>query len=766
MLAFLPLVLTLQGAAPVPDTGRRAPRRAPVTDALRASAFKDVRAKDLLERARVARLQQDSLLLSYDATAYQRISVGLGVKAFSRSRLLFRHEEATHVQWQRGRGAWVELKGRRTALPMSKEGERDADADMGNISQLPYFPGREDLWVGGGGLVRAQVDEREIVHPIAEGAEAYYTYETGDSVLMTLPDGKRIVLRELRIAARQPRWNVTVGSFWFDQESAHLVRAVYRLSAPMDIWAVATQDNPNAMKDVPLLVKPMITPMRAELSAVTVEYGLYNQRFWLPRIETLDAVGYVSFMRAPVTMEERYSYASVNGIDSLPKVPDPRDARVSVLRDSLRKAETPAPLRDSLMRAAGKEARAATTRLKADQCAASGTYTTIHSQYNGAVRMAIRTPCDTSKLHNAPELPGSIYDANEQLFGAAERDDLIKSLGFGLQAGWSPQRPTLAYGLALTRYNRVEGLSSAVTLESVLGKGYTATLGARGGLGDRQLNGDFTLSRSNGRATVRGTVYRRLEVSTDWGSPLSFGSSLASLLYGRDEGAYFRTWGAELGGTSRQLGSLEWRVFAEQEWTADVNSRWTLFGGGNDLRFIGNPAAQRAKEYGAALRVQSSVGLDPAAWRLLSDVRIEGAGGDFGYGRGLVDETISHSIGSTLSAAVTTSVGYSVGTVPAQRRFYLGGLRSVRGQTALTEAGDAFWMTRTELGANSSGARPVIFADIGWAGDRRDWSKPGRPMSGVGTGASFVDGLFRVDLSRGLYPAKQWRLDFSLEARF
>ena len=107
-----------------------------------------------------------------------------------------------------------------------------------------------------------------------------------------------------------------------------------------------------------------------------------------------------------------------------------------------------------------------------------------------------------------------------------------------------------------------------------------------------------------------------------------------------------------------------------------------------------------------------------------------------------------------------------MGTVPLQRQFYLGGLRSVRGQTALTESGDAFWLTRAELGSNFSVARPVIFADIGWAGDRRNFSSPGRPMSGVGTGASFVDGLFRVDLSRGLFPARQWRLDFSLEARF
>src|SRR5579871_5283868 len=49
--------------------------RIPLTDALRASAFKDAAAKSLLLRARAARLKQDSALASYDATTYQRVSV-------------------------------------------------------------------------------------------------------------------------------------------------------------------------------------------------------------------------------------------------------------------------------------------------------------------------------------------------------------------------------------------------------------------------------------------------------------------------------------------------------------------------------------------------------------------------------------------------------------------------------------------------------------------------------------------------------------------
>jgi len=240
--------------------------RRPVTAELQASAFKDATAKTTLLAARAARLKQDSALVAYDAMTYERISVGFGFGSIGRDRLLFRHEAAAHVRWQQGKGVWVDVKGVRNAAPMvGKEARVEMDDGMNDpdmMGEIPYYPGYEPLWVGGGDVARAQVDETEIVHPIADGAEAYYTYETGDSVSFKLPDGKVIQLRELRVRPRQPKWNLGVGSLWFDTRSGQLVRAAYRLSVPMDIWAVATEDDPKSMDDVPVWVKPLITPMQ------------------------------------------------------------------------------------------------------------------------------------------------------------------------------------------------------------------------------------------------------------------------------------------------------------------------------------------------------------------------------------------------------------------------------------------------------------------------------------------------------------------------
>ena len=744
------------------DEDRPAAKRVPVTDEMRRTAFRDPVARDLLLRARKARLEQDSMLVSYDARAYQRFSVGMGLRVLGRDRLLIRHEDVSHVMWQKKSGAWVDVKGSRTALPAVDSKDVENDPEIATDPPIPYYPGREELWIGSG-LAKAEVNERELVHPIAEGSEAYYTYETGDSVIMVLPDQRRITLREIKVEARVPKWNLAVGSFWFDQSTAHLVRAIYRLSVPIDIWAMdETKDD---MKDVPFWVKPMISPLRASVDAISLEYGLYNQRFWMPKLQVLEANAQVSMMHVPVQMEQRFTYASVNGLDSLPKVPT-APVRIAVLRDSLKKAGVDSVTRDSLIKQFRKTREETAKGQRAKDCAAGDTYTRMQTRYNGTLNIAVQMPCDSTKLANSKEFTGSLYEPGESVFGTGDIDELKKALSFDLQAGWMPQKPVVEWGLPYTRFNRVEGLSTGLETRMTLGRGYTAVVGARGSLSDKQLNGDLGLERTNGRSTFRGTLFRRLSVASDFGSPLSFGAGLASLLYAGDEGFYYRSWGGELSGVTPRLGRTEWRLFAEQQWNAPVATRFTLLRGANDDRVLPNVVADKATEYGAAVRIQKGWGLDPNGFRTNADVRAEGAAGDFDYGRGLLDLTVSHGMPFGTQMAITGSAGGTTGTAPAQRAFQLGGLQSVRGIAPGTMSGDAFWMGRGELALDRSAVKPVVFGDVGWAGNQKDFGKPGRPMSGVGAGVSILDGMIRFDVARGLYPTKAYRLDLSLEARF
>src|ERR1043166_4345846 len=150
--------------------------RRPVTAEDQRTAFKDETARSTLLHARVARLSMDSALVAYDAMAYARVSVGMSFLKVGRDRLLFRHESAARVQWRHGVGVWMEARGQRTAIPAAPDEARKeirnemSDPDLN--ASIPYFPGYEPLWVGNA-MARAQVDEREIVHPIADGAEAY-----------------------------------------------------------------------------------------------------------------------------------------------------------------------------------------------------------------------------------------------------------------------------------------------------------------------------------------------------------------------------------------------------------------------------------------------------------------------------------------------------------------------------------------------------------------------------------------------------------------
>ena len=723
----------------------RLARRPPITLAVLASAFKDSRARDLLLHAREARLTQDSSLTGYDASTYERMSVGMGFKRIGRDRLLMRAERATHVMWQRDKGAVVEVKGQRSAFPMI-EGVGHGDINLCCGGDIPYSPGRETLWIGSG-LAKADVSEDEIIHPLAAGAEAYYTYASGDSVTFQLPGGQRIELRELLIRPRQPKWNVAVGSLWFDASSAHLVRAVYRMAQEMDIMAVAretSEDDRDPDSDIPRWVKPMITPMKAMVSAITVEYGLHEGRFWLPRAQTIEGDAQVSFMHIPFKLEQRFTYASVNGTDPMPEL-------------TIAVADT---ARDSVSRAARRARRSSECKDGTER---------VRTQYrsNETLRIRVVTPCDSVALARSPELPKSIYDDGEAVFGTSERDALVsEALTLGAQPEFAPQRADISYGLAYTRFNRIEGFSTALAADQVLGGGYSAHALFRLGAADLSPNGELSLDRTDGRRTVGVGIYRRLVASNDWGDPLGFSSSLSALFFGRDEGFYYRTWGAELKGQKDYGMFNSWRLFAEQQLDATVQTEFSIAHPGGVKGNLTNIDAVNGKIVGLAVGHHSSFGLDPHGFRALTDIKLEGAAGTFDYSRGSVQTTLSHGLGRSVDGALTLGGGTSGGHLPIQKQFFLGGVQTVRGQRAGAAIGGSFWMTSVELGTGWPGFRKIVFGDLGWAGPRTSFSNPGRPLSGAGVGASFMDGLIRIDVAKGIYPEKAIRTNLYVEARF
>jgi hypothetical protein len=56
-----------------------------------------------------------------------------------------------------------------------------------------------------------------------------------------------------------------------------------------------------------------------------------------------------------------------------------------------------------------------------------------------------------------------------------------------------------------------------------------------------------------------------------------------------------------------------------------------------------------------------------------------------------------------------------------------------------------------------NGVRLTVFSDAAWAGPRSRFGSDD-VLASFGIGASFLDGLFRIDLARGRRASDSWRL--------
>lgn len=745
------------------SAARREVRRREVTPALLASAFADSAARTLLEKARAARLITDRALRAYQARTWQRATMGLRFGSDGPERIFWRQEQTGEVTWTRDGGSAIRVTGLRSATPAAP-----GTVQGGPPPSVPWFPGKEQLWVGTGGLVTAEVDERRTINPLATGSEAYYRYASGDSTVMSF-GSERLVLRELRVRPREPGWNVAVGSYWFDASSGQLVRATYRLTLPVNLSDRANGAIRRGDARIPRVFRLVAFPITGELSAITVEYGRYAERFWLPRVQIAEGEVRANVATIPVTYEERFRYDAVES-ESMPSVVT-LPPRTTVAGDD---ALPMPPMFDSLRGVPAEERRRVfqayqqqVAASRARQCASGATFRVPLRRYNGAVVGVQEQACDSTALANSAAFDGPLFPPDETPFARDASAELARELGLGVQSGFAPRPVEWAWPTerGLVRFNRVEGISLGAGARQDLGAGFTWQGAVRVGRGDLWPNAEVALARSNGRTTWRGEAYRRLASLNDWGSPFAFGEALLAVTAGRDEGFYARTSGVSL--TLARDGAWRWelRGFGERVATAALaTSEHGLLGW--DARRLGTFVTAREGWYGGvAARARRTLGGDPAGWRLFSDVRGEVAGGPMTYGRASAELAVRRSVGR-LSLLGLGAVGDGVGDVPPQRWWWLGGARTVRGQMAGTQAGAAFHLAQVEAGWQLGVVRPVVHADVGWAGMGAERMR-GRPMSGAGVGLSAIDGLVRVDVSRGLAPVRAgWRVDVVFDARF
>ena len=737
----------------------------------------------LVARARSARLQQDAQLASYEVITRQRLSASIGLAGgltgtgiaaavkgaaigalgtIGAMRLAARYESVARLGWDHQLGAWGEVLGARSVAPIVGQIDPVMEHSDEIALILPFYPGRDRLWPTSeiaGDLPRFK---DWIVHPLADGADSVYRFTLGDSLNIRLPDSRVIHLREIRVQARRPSPQLMVGSLWVDIATGNLVRAAYRPSMPIDLWPFMAREIHN--EDTNIVKR--FGPFTGTIREIIIDHGLYEGRFWLPKTRIANGDGTATGGRVMLSIEQTFEYKSVAAlaagqvrVDSEP--PFDIDPRTGRLRGSERWGR----------RRGSRECRPpgdSSAKYSLDSIARNDK---LGITIADGVRFRVLFPCTDEQMMAV--LPSSIYSPGEELFPNADfealRRDAESALAIDKQAAWNPQPFKLHYGIdaGMLRYNRIEGLSPGIGVDRELGQGYNAGGLARIGLADRQPLAEAYLQRGNVSTSIRGTAYRRLDVANDWGNAMGLGASIGAALFGRDDGVYFHTAGAELTGLRRSPNDrfiMSWRLFGEQQLTADVATQRSLANVTKAAPFDSNIVANEGWFYGAAGGAAYAWGLDPRGFVITGNTRVEAARWRDNYARGMTELTVAHGFGGTGQLRFTGASGYSFGQLPVQRYWYLGGPYTVHAYRVGSAAGDAFWMGRAQTASGHPVFRPVLFGDIGWAG-QRDHFTSSDPISSAGAGFAALDGFVRFDVSRAISPGRQWRVDLYFEIR-
>ena len=719
------------------DAHAQNPDPVPFTD-----AYHDAAAADHVRLARQRRQIADLSVERYRALSKERISVGL--RGIRRDRLLYRREVAGRIDWTRDGPGRIEILGAREVIPVAIKGVQLPDDLTSFMPHLAFDPADQRMLVDWG-------DNEFVLHPLAPGAERYYRYKTGGTTSIQLPDGRVVRLVELEITSRTRDSKNINGSFWLESETHSIVQAAFRLAREIDIIRdLEEEDGDDHDDDIP----GFIQPMTATLDFVTVEYGLYDLKWWMPRSIVFEGGVRAGILRAPLQYERTYSGYEIEGREQPVTVP----MAEALARDSVRRAI--ADSCDNKVQVAVKvKVGGATPVERVD---------TVDHVVSKCGRWEVVMPTDTAAMLGSSELPDDVFASGEQLVTEGELRELadkIRDLGAGPQLLPQPIVGIDLLSLSRTRYNRIEGLSLASRADVDYGA-YRALAEARIGIADLEPNFELGVQRVGRKHVVTAGGFRRLHAFDPFTSPFSLGSSASALLFGRDEADYYRTFGVELSATPAGA-AARWyaaRIFAQRESAAQKETDFSLRNlAGDGFDFRDNLTAQEGNAYGGELRLRYNRGLDPEGFRFGTELFTDGAFGTHEYGRSALTLRAGVPLPGAFTGALEGAAGLTSTGAPIQHVWYLGGPNTLRGYHAGAMAGEAFWRARGEIGYGLPAVRIVGFSDAGWAG-ARDAYQGGKPLLSVGAGASFLDGIVRFDVARGLRDPKGWTVSLYLDA--
>lgn len=206
------------------------------------------------------------------------------------------------------------------------------------------------------------------------------------------------------------------------------------------------------------------------------------------------------------------------------------------------------------------------------------------------------------------------------------------------------------------------------------------------------------------------------------------------------------------------------RLFYERHSTAAKETDFHLYKVVSNDDLAPNIMASEGTVGGISGSLSWHAGLDPTRPTASGVVRAEAGWGDLSYQRAFSSVALTSPLFAGLAGAVEVGGGYTWGTAPPQRQFYIGGPTSLRGFRPGDVSGESFLMARTEIANELPAARTAAFVDAGWAGPRNEL-RFGDPVLSAGVGLSLLDGVVRFDLARVLRGGNDFFLHVYLDGR-
>ncbi|WP_419860872.1 hypothetical protein [Candidatus Palauibacter sp.] len=706
-------------------------------------AYLDETARQLMLGLRAAR---DTARLTIDSyTALVRERLGAEVPTLRRNRPFMHGERTVRVRWSRDEPAVVHVLGARSRTPLFDPGDSEFFAGL-RTERFGADPLGDPFTFGFSVFEFPQTATRS---PLEPGSERYYQFRSGDTTSVRLSNGR--VLRAVAVTAvpRYPSIRLVSAIMWIDAESFGLARVAYRLAKPIDrelTWRLRSDGRwsfprayieigtehpdesavaPDSTPDRPLFADRLVNGAfnsvfprsRLDISTVIAEYELWEMRHWVPRNVT---------WRLHMT-------AMMEGVNAAGVVPPVAPVMIDWTLD----------IED--IRERGGEPSPGTPATAAE---ALRLWSQEGDSISGALaaaepgEMVTITPADRQALITSDLLPPDVWEEDRGVDDATVERIAAELAAIGPGEGgdraeapspWLFDAPGRT--LRLLRYNPVERLSVGTRLQRDYNWG-RAALTARIGTARVAPDVNLTLQRNPPGHMMLVSLYRSLRN----GGP-GDGRGTPGIYASGDAADFHWSHGATIRflPSIRERAWLSLRLFAEQD--ADIVTEatrnrvgaavaWTPWWGSLESGSIGG---------GGRVSVRASEGDNP-------------------HVRAVAEGALVIPLSSRLRLGLRAGTARVWGDPAPHDLWRIGGSGHWLRGHANTIPGTRVHMARVDLQRRIRFLGFSVFGD--WA------SAGGDDFYAVGAGLTFMDGLLRLEVARGLGGGREGGPDPVLKLHF